>query len=258
MAFVAENIDQVLAQLEHIVERSKVERSRLGYFAALYRQVTLEIKRGILAGRFDDGPRMDRFDTAFANRYFTALDTWHDGGDAPKCWKTAFELMTDQRTIILQHLLLGVNAHINFDLAIAAVAAVPSGALPALAHDYGVINDILFEVLQHVQAAVDELSPFMLLLDELGGRDDEWALDFSIRTARSEAWNHACLLAHTDLAGRERLMRSMDRQASLLAQLVARPVGILTPALAVIQYKEDHDIANVIERLDRALPVDSR
>ncbi len=46
-----------------------------GYFAALYRQVTLEVRRGITAGDFDDGARMSTFDAAFANRYFTAYES---------------------------------------------------------------------------------------------------------------------------------------------------------------------------------------
>jgi hypothetical protein len=253
MTFVARNIDDVLAQLAIIIESSAASHSRLGYFAALYRQVTLEVKRGIAAGRFDDGARMDRFDTAFGNRYFAALHTWEQGDEAPKSWQIAFDLLTNDDTILLQHLLLGVNAHINLDLAVAAVE-VADGNLPALARDYEQINDILADVLDRVQTAADELSPFMWMLDELGGRGDEYALDFSIRTARAEAWSNAQLLAAASPAHRLLLLRKMDSHASLLSRLVARPAGILLPALELIRHKENQDIAEVIERLDRVIP----
>ncbi len=64
-----------------------------GYFPALYRQVTLTVKQGIASGSFDDGPRMDRFD--------------------------AFQGTRSGQLIILQDLLVGINAHINLDLGVA-------------------------------------------------------------------------------------------------------------------------------------------
>lgn len=253
MTFVARNIDEVLARLAHIVEESKARRSRLGYFATLYRQVTLEVKRAIDEGRFQDGPRMDRFDTAFGNRYFEALAAWEAGREPPKCWRVTFDLLTSDDTIILQHLLLGVNAHINLDLAVAAASAAPGAQIAGLSQDYNLINDILFAVLAKVQEALNDVSPFMFLLDELGGRSDEWALDFSIRTARAEAWNNALLLAHASGAPRSVILTSMDLGATLLARLIARPAGILRPGLQVIRHKEKHDVALVIERLNHAL-----
>lgn len=253
MTFVARNIDEVLEHLALIVETSKARRSRLGYFATLYRQVTLEVKRGIDAGRFQDGPRMDRFDTAFGNRYFEALAAWEAGREPPKCWRVAFDLLTSDDTIILQHLLLGVNAHINLDLAVAAVAAAPGEQIDALSRDYDLINDILVSVLNKVQEALNDVSPYMWLLDELGGRSDEWALDFSIRTARAEAWNNALVLARASDLRRSVVLTSMDLGATLLARLIARPAGILRPGLQVIRHKESHDVAVVIERLNHAL-----
>ena len=253
MPFVAANIDEVLAQLEQLVATSKAQNNRLGYFAALYRQVTLEVKRGILAGTFDDGPRMDRFDTAFANRFFAALDAWQSGGEPPRCWRVAFELTTNADSIVLQHLLLGVNAHINLDLAVtAAASATPGSPIEALSRDYDRINDILMSVLVKVQAALDDVSPYLYLLDELGGRSDEAALDFSIRTARAQAWNNALLLSRFDPAQDQLLISTMDRAATLLARLIARPAGILRPALEVIRHAENSNIAAVIDRLNHS------
>lgn len=252
MTFVARNIDEVIAQLTMIVSSAEARGDRLGYFAALYRQVTLEVKRGIVAGRFDDAERMDRFDTAFGNRYFAALGAWESGQEPPRCWRVAFELLTSDETIILQHLLLGVNAHINFDLAFAAALAAPCAAIDSLARDYDIINDILSDVLNQVQAALGTVSPFMHLLDELGGRTDEWALDFSIRTARAQAWQHARALAHADDAQKALMATTLDLTASTLARLIVRPAGILRPALEIIRYGESRPIATVIEHLDHA------
>lgn len=51
----ARQIDEVIARFTDIIEFSRREHRRLGYFAALYRKVTVSVKHGILNGRFEDG-----------------------------------------------------------------------------------------------------------------------------------------------------------------------------------------------------------
>jgi Family of unknown function (DUF5995) len=58
----AQSIDEVIARLTDIIDISRQEPGRLGYFAALYRKVTISIKQGILNGRFEDGARMEMLD----------------------------------------------------------------------------------------------------------------------------------------------------------------------------------------------------
>ena len=65
----AKTIDDVLKILAAIVADTKARQDPLGYFAALYRQVTLEVKAGIERGFFDDGQRLSRFAASFANAY---------------------------------------------------------------------------------------------------------------------------------------------------------------------------------------------
>ena len=47
MAREAETIDQIVERITGIVDQAKAERSRSGYFAALYRKVTVQVQRGI-------------------------------------------------------------------------------------------------------------------------------------------------------------------------------------------------------------------
>jgi Family of unknown function (DUF5995) len=65
----ANNIEEVITALGRIIDEAKGAQSRLGYFPALYRLVTIDVKKGIAAGRFQDGARMERLDVVFANRY---------------------------------------------------------------------------------------------------------------------------------------------------------------------------------------------
>jgi hypothetical protein len=249
----AENIDDVVDGLAGIVRKASHAGDRAGYFAALYRQVTVEVRTAIHHGLFDDGARMDRFDTLFGNRYFDAYDAWRRDRGGPRCWRTAFGLLDDADTVIVQHLILGVNAHINLDLAIAAARTSPGEAIQELRRDFLLINDILARVVLAVQSSVGDVSPFLWVLDQVGGRTDERILDFSIRQSREEAWHNAVLLAGQNETEREATIERLDVRTDVLARLTARPGGLVRSALRLIRSGESDDVPAVIAHLDRAM-----
>lgn len=248
-----ENIDDVVDGLAGIVLDASRTGDRVGYFAALYRQVTVEVRAAIRNGLFDDGARMDRFDTLFAIRYFDAYDAWRRDGSGPRCWREAFGSLRDADTIIVQHLMLGVNAHINLDLAIAAAQTSPGEAIHGLRRDFLLINEILARVALAVQGVLGAVSPHLWLLDQFGGRTDEQILDFSIRRSRREAWHNAVLLAGLGGTGQQDAVELLDVRAAVLARLIARPGGLVRPAVQLIRSTERDDVPAVIAHLDRAV-----
>ncbi|WP_237312936.1 DUF5995 family protein [Streptomyces sp. AMCC400023] len=250
---VAGNIDEVVDGLAGVVREARRGGDRVGYFAALYRQVTVEVRRAIHEGLFDDGARMDRFDTLFGNRYFEAYDAWRRDRSGPRCWRETFGLLDDTGTVIVQHLLLGVNAHINLDLAVAAARTCPGEDIHALRRDFLLINDILGRVVLSVQDSLGALSPLMSLLDQVGARTDERILDFSVRRSREEAWFNAVLLAGQSEGERAATVERLDIRAAVLARLITRPGGLVRPALQLIRSTESDDVPAVIAHLDRAV-----
>lgn len=162
-------------------------------------------------------------------------------------------LLGDARAIIVQHLMLGVNAHINLDLAIAAAHTCPGRAVQGLRGDFLLINDILARVVLAVQSSLDAVSPYLWLLDEFGGRTDERILEFSIRRSRQQAWHNAVLLAHQDPTEHAGIIDLLDARATLLARLIARPGGLVRPAVQLIRSAESDDVPAVIAHLDRAM-----
>src|SRR5687767_7533911 len=108
-AVQANTIDEVIARLSSIIEWASENNSRLGYFPALYRKVTLSVRDGIRNGAFDDPVRMERFDVVFANRYLDAFDAFRAGKPTSACWNLAFRSASEFWPIVLQHLLLGMN-----------------------------------------------------------------------------------------------------------------------------------------------------
>ncbi|WP_181785753.1 DUF5995 family protein [Streptomyces phytophilus] len=249
----AENIDEVVDGLAGIVRDARRDGDRVGYFAALYRQVTVEVRQAIRDGRFDDGARMDRFDTLFGNRYFDAYDAWRRDRSGPRCWRETFGLLDDDGTVIVQHLILGVNAHINLDLAVAAARTSPGEDIQSLRRDFLLINDILARVVLAVEDSVGALSPLLSLLDQVGARTDEQILDFSVRQSREEAWHNAVLLAGLNEEQRAATIERLDIRAAVLARLIARPGGLVQPALQLIRSTESGDVPAVIAHLDRAM-----
>ena len=68
------------------------------------------------------------------------------GGASARAWQVAFDAAARQHTMILQHVLLGMNAHINFDLPLAVIAAANGGKIADLEEDFKAINRILADV----------------------------------------------------------------------------------------------------------------
>lgn len=249
----ARNIDEVLVRLDAIIDDAIRRPSRLGLFAVLYRHTTARVKQGIVAGRFADGPRMDRFDTVFANRYLDAYAAWQAGRSCTRSWRVAFAAAEDASLICLQHLLLGMNAHINLDLGISAAEIAPGPALSGLRHDFDVINDILGELLGEMEDALARVSPLFHVIDRVCGADDEYLASFSIVQARAQAWRVACLLAGVPESLRPLLIDALDQQTAALGRLLVRPDPVTQGALAVVRQTEPSDVAAVVRSLRLAI-----
>src|SRR3974377_2297500 len=117
----AETIYDVIRALDGIIDWAWNEKSRLGYFAALYRRVTQTVKDGIASGKFQNGTVIERLDVNFAGRYLDAFAQFRSGQEPTLSWQIAFRAASWWHPIVVQHLLAGINAHINLDLGVPAV-----------------------------------------------------------------------------------------------------------------------------------------
>jgi hypothetical protein len=243
----AENIDEVIDRLTRIIDAATSVQSRLGYFAVLYRSMTVAVRAGIRNGRFKDPQLMDRLDVTFANRYFSALWAHVADEETPRSWHLAFEATSSPRPTIIQHLLLGVNAHINYDLGLAAAATVPSESLPILRPDFEEINSVIATVHQEVQRKIDAVSPFQRLIDLVGARTENVIIEFSMDVAREAAWGAACTaaLSHADPS----FTAELDGGTARLGQLILNPGRVTSLALRLIGLAERRSVPAVITAL---------
>ena len=250
----AQSIDEVLSRLDDIVGHAFDERDRLGFFAVLYRTVTRAVKQGIAAGRFEDGPRMERLDVAFANRYLHAFHEHQAGGTPTASWRVAFDAAKSRREVIMQHLLLGMNAHINLDLAIAAAEVCPGGAIVGLARDFNEINNVLADLESAVEREVCSLSPWIDRLDHIDPDAGHVIANFSIDKARACSWREATRLAPLDGDARAVAIAALDAEVAFLARLVARPIGfVINVNLILVRLREVWDVRRVMTVLNDGL-----
>lgn len=247
----AQNIDEVLDFLDHIIKAEVSDHSKLAYFPILYRKVTQAIKEAIERGDFEDNPRMEKLDVVFANRYLEAYTLFKQKKTPSSCWEVAFNQGSKFWLIVLQHLLLGINAHINLDLGIAA-AEISGKDIKSLKTDFYKINDILSSMVDDVQADIDKVSPIIGIVDKLAGKLDERLVDFSIQLARDGAWEFACQYAEANETERQTLLKKRDDSIAWLGKDIAKPgvlLGFIVGFVKFFEWKKVQRIAPALERI---------
>jgi hypothetical protein len=241
----AKTIDEVIARLEGIIEECIATRSRLGYFAALYNRVTLSVREGIQKGEFADGSRMERLDVMFANRYLAAYDQYRAGELPSRSWLKAFESAEDPDLVVLQHLLIGMNAHINLDLAVAAARVSPGSQLAPLQPDFDRINTVLATLTPLVEQEIDQESPVFRLLTRIAPELELKMVGFAMDEAREAAWSFAQKLAFLPLQQQVLAMATRDTEVALLGDLVLAR----NPLFQIMHSRESGDVAENIHIL---------
>lgn len=250
-----ETIDDVIRALDAIIDQAWTEKSLLGYFAALYRRVTQAVKDGIAKGQFDNGPLMERLDVNFAGRYLQAYEEFSSSGKpSTLSWQIAFRAASWWRPLVVQHLLAGINAHINLDLGIAAAVTSPGDQLPGLQADFNQINGVLAGLVGAVEKEMAEVSPLIGLLEKLSLKTDTVIINFSLDKARQFAWDHAVELATLSGEEMQAAIRRFDGEAATLGQLVVSPPWLIKVELLPIRIFESSNVRRVLDVLAGGKP----
>ncbi len=196
-------IDEILARLNEILDDALRDGTRIGYFAALYERVTTNVRRALVARDvFRDNPRMERLDVVFATRFLDAWDAHRTCTPPTQSWQAAFAVLDDPGPLVVQHLLLGMNAHIGLDLGIAAATVAPTpDDLDALWPDFKAINQVLARLVKVVEDELGQISPRLKRIEDIAPSLEDRLFDFGIDVARDFAWALAKQLAATPPAG---------------------------------------------------------
>jgi len=244
------NIDDVIAILEDIIERSQLKDDPLGYFAALYKKVTLKVKEGIADNYFEDGPRMEKLDVIFASRYIHAYYAYQNKKLVTASWEKAFNLSKKYWSIVLQHLLIGMNAHINLDLGIAAAEVMKGEDIHNLKGDFDKINEILSSLVLDVENDLSEIWPTLKTILKWTGKVDDFLIDFSMGLARDGAWEFAVKVAETPQDKQEILIAFRDHRVAKTGNLITNPGWIANMVFKIIRLGEKGSVADKIEDME--------
>lgn len=242
----ATTIDGVVDQLQDIIDTCIKTGSRLGYFAALYKRMTLAVKAGIARGAFEDAARIEALDVAFANRYLATRAHYLAGEPPGVTWLQAYAAADSDAHIVLQHLLVGINPHITIDLGVAAARTCPGDELAGLAKDFGTINDVIYGLMPVVDAELDALSPTTATIDRVVGPFKDKAIFDAMEKGRASAWGFAQSLAYLGLDQQAQRIGARDLETRLVGDLILAG----NPVIGVIRRHESQDVAANIRQLD--------
>jgi uncharacterized protein DUF5995 len=243
------SIDDIIAALQKIMDDSIRTGDRAGYFAALYYKVTCRVRDGIHSGEFEDGARMEKLDVLFASRYLDALTQWRNGQQPTASWQTAFESTRKSSVLVLQHLLLGMNAHINLDLGIAAAEVAGQYPLENVHKDFNAINTIISSLTYEVLNELTQVSPLLSLLGLHAGNADSILIQFSIDNARDGAWCFAEELVSKKGTDYDNYILERDKNIHQLAGELIHQKGLIRFTIWLIHIFEWKDPRKILKVL---------
>ena len=198
---------------------------------------------------------MERFDVAFANRYFDGLNSYFHSGKFPKpthSWQVTFDGASRPDPIIVQHMIAGVTTHIELDLGI-VVPQIGSGAHLALRNDFntdqrGVGQPAERHRRERGRTVACASRSYAVLAD-----NEIFLVNEAVRSMRDSAWRLATLLTLEPGFARPATIWARDRQVAGQVEVTFDPpglTGLIQTIIAAIAARESRDIVKNIQVLD--------
>jgi hypothetical protein len=231
-------IDELVARMEALLAPLEERRDARRYFHATYLRTTRAVAAELESDGFVDPAWVERWDVAFARLYLDALEA-DQRGEAPSGpWKVAFAAADERATSLppLRHVLLGMNAHINYDLPQALLEVIDDqefqnpGLLARRSADHRRIDAVLAARVGAEDTELNEVSGPRSLLDRVLTPANRLGTKRFLEESRAKVWANARALALARRHGK-------DAFAVLLAELerlAARRVADLTEPGQVI------------------------
>ena len=213
--------DNVLTRMQTQADAWQTAGDRRAIFLQCYQMMTANVLVAVDNGRFHDGPWVTQLLHRFADYYFDALALYDAQRPCSGVWQQAFSACGRKRVNVLQHLFLGVNAHINYDLVLTLVdllqpewATLDADARRRRYEDHTLVNDIIADTIDAVQdEVVERHSPLLKLVDWLAGPVDEFIVAELISHWRQEVWDTAVAMLETaDPAAHDAMRQRLEQR----------------------------------------------
>jgi hypothetical protein len=233
-------VDEVVGEMQDRLLR--LGRPHHRFFLGTYQRTTAAVGKAVDGAAFEDPDWVERWDVAFARLYLDALDAMQAGliHSVPRPWRLAFAAESDLPP--LRHVLLGINAHVNYDLPQALLAVITDDdfaddrLMARRRRDHERIDGVLAS---RVAAEDDELiasGAARSVLDRLLTPLNRLGSKRFLREARLKVWHNTTELqrARTESVEsyRQRLAELEVLSAAKIADLLAPGQVILRLAVA--------------------------
>lgn len=225
-----------VTRMQGLIDGWEPASDRRAIFLTCYLMMTRNMIDHARTGGFGDAPWMSALLYRFIEYYFDALDAHTKAPTAaPAAWQRAFDAAREPDLHVLQNLMLGVNAHISYDLVFALTdvmqsdwAAADEPCRQCRYADYGIVNRVICLTLDAVQdGVVERYSPAMDWVDRGFGRFDEWATERMIARWREDSWRSALALLAAPAADQPTLRAEVEARAVRRAEAIRGEKGVL-------------------------------
>ena len=239
MTHPAAEILDVVDQLQDRIDALPPDLGQRRIFMETYLRTTEAVGDAINNAMFEDPRWVSHWDAVFASFFIAAHDANLAGAEVPRPWRLAFGAAEDHH--LLGHLLLGMNAHINYDLpqAMLAVISVEDFEDPVVLQRRRRDHERVDQILASRVAAEDqELGGGRRVRDRLLTPLNRLSSRRFLREARQCVWHNVLALHEARLAGGQaygaRLAELDVLTAAKIADLLAP--GQVLLRLAVIGF----------------------
>jgi hypothetical protein len=220
----------VVARMDRLVQQWEEKADRRAIFLKCYMMMTQNTLLAIEQDEFNDPEWVERLLHRFADYYFVALEAYEQNpATTPLVWQLTHNATRQKRVSPLQHLLLGVNAHINYDLVLTAVDllkpewhTLSRQERAARYADHCRVNNVIGRTIDAVQDDVmAPAMPVMGVVDRLMGRLDERLIAHIITRWREGVWRHAVHLLEVQAPDeRDIVLHLVERRALRIGRVI--------------------------------------
>ncbi|MCW2140798.1 hypothetical protein BXY51_005362 [Actinoplanes cyaneus] len=205
--------------------------NRVAAFNTLYLTITEQVAASLSGPDVTDPDWLETLDVEFARLYFKALGAWGVTGSNPAdAWEVLFRRAHDDSVTAVDAAVLGVNAHINHDLALAVIATWERLGHPGDGPqhpDYLLVNKIFYQQIPLLRRRF--ATAWQLEIDRCVGDLDDWSQRILVRTTRALAWEQAEILwrLRDDPEDLARALLVLDRASACAGETLLTGTSLL-------------------------------
>ncbi len=219
-------VDELIDRMQGLLDGLTADGDPARHFLGTYLRTTRAVGAAIDAGRFEDPDWVTAWDVDFAGLYLDALEAHRrDPATPPAPWRAAFA--TDRATRPEGHVLLGMNAHINFDLPQSLVRVIGPAdfadptVLDSRRRDHERIDEVLAGRVSEEDRELEASGSRRTPLDRVMGGANRAAARALLRESRRRVWLNTEALHAARLSGPEALARRVAQLEEVSAARVA-------------------------------------